>query len=386
VRSAGRYPVDAPNVTGRHADMTNYWTSLFSRKTYKQWREAGCPPEAAFPIGARGRVARIAKGDFLLCYLSSPDSAFVAVQEVVGTMRETGSATWDEQYPLTVEVRNLVVLEPEEAVRYLTLDFLPTMAGRQAGRSVPSRGRVGQSAILFPQPEGKRVVDAVLKLARVSREIAAMPIEKPTPTAEFTPQPEALRPEAAPLSPSTAVAQDQAEATEHHATQALLVKLGRKLGRDVWVAKNDRAKLAAASDPAEASSILASLPRLSGNSRVQNTIELIDVLWLRNGDCEAAFEVECTTSVYSGLLRMSDLVTLQPNIATRMYIVAPEARRDKVRAEILRPTFSEALTRPLHRICRFLSIEKLKQLEAVPDIFWDSFMISVIDKVSETVE
>jgi len=96
--------------------------------------------------------------------------------------------------------------------------------------------------------------------------------------------------------------------------------------------------------------------------------------------------VECTTSIFSGLLRMSDLVTLQPNIATRMYIVSPEARRDRVRAEILRRTFSEALARPLHRMCRFLSIEKLKQLEAVPEIFWDSFMISIIDKMSEVVE
>jgi hypothetical protein len=166
----------------------------------------------------------------------------------------------------------------------------------------------------------------------------------------------------------------------------LLVKLGQKLGFDVWVAKNDQAKLAAVNGDTIVNATLHSLPRLSGNPRVQNTIELIDVLWLRNGDCEAAFEVECTTAVYSGLLRMSDLVTLQPNIATRMYIVAPETRREKVRAEILRPTFSEALTRPLHRICRFLSIEKLRQLEAVPEIFWGSFMISVIDKMSDAVE
>jgi hypothetical protein len=34
--------------------------------------------------------------------LSSPDSAFVGVQEVVGTMREAGSAVWGDQYPLTV--------------------------------------------------------------------------------------------------------------------------------------------------------------------------------------------------------------------------------------------------------------------------------------------
>lgn len=364
--------------------MPNYWISLFSRRTYKQWREAGCPPEAAFPEGARGRVARIAKGDVLLCYLSSPDSAFVGVQEVVGTMRDAGSSTWGQQYPLTLEVRNLAVLEPEEAVRYLTLDFLPTMTGRGEVRAVPSRGRVGQSANRLPPAEGERVVEAVLKLARVSREIAATPIPAPPPA--VAPGPEA----AAARRPLPFVIQEghraEEAATEHHATQALLVKLGRKLGLDVWVAKNDRAKLASVDSGVEIGAMLEALPRISGNPRVQNTIELIDVLWLRHGDCEAAFEVECTTSIFSGLLRMSDLVTLQPNIATRMYIVAPEARREKVRAEILRPTFSEALTRPLHRMCRFLSIEKLKQLQVVPDSLWGSFMISVVDKVSEAVE
>ena len=42
------------------------------------------------------------------------------------------------------------------------------------------------------------------------------------------------------------------------------------------------------------------------------TIELIDVLWLESDAIIAAFEVEHTTAIYSGLLRMSDLVSMQP--------------------------------------------------------------------------
>jgi hypothetical protein len=37
--------------------------------------------------------------------------------------------------------------------------------------------------------------------------------------------------------------------------------------------------------------------------------------------------VEHTTAVYSGLLRMSDLITLHPNLTIRLYIVAPDARK-----------------------------------------------------------
>ena len=39
------------------------------------------------------------------------------------------------------------------------------------------------------------------------------------------------------------------------------------------------------------------------------TIELIDLLWLDGNTIAAAFEIESITSIYSGLLRMSDLRT-----------------------------------------------------------------------------
>ena len=44
------------------------------------------------PERARSRVARIAKGDFLLCHVFPPGSAFVGVQELAGTTRSGGDA------------------------------------------------------------------------------------------------------------------------------------------------------------------------------------------------------------------------------------------------------------------------------------------------------
>jgi hypothetical protein len=37
-----------------------------------------------------------------------------------------------------------------------------------------------------------------------------------------------------------------------------------------------------------------------------------------------AFEVEHATSVYSGILRMADLLALQPNMDIKLHIVAPK--------------------------------------------------------------
>ena len=82
------------------------------------------------------------------------------------------------------------------------------------------------------------------------------------------------------------------------------------------------------------------------------------MLWLKGNSIVAAFEVECTTAVYSGLLRMSDLMALQPNLNIKLYIVAPEERRAKVEQEILRPTFA-LRQRPVSEICGFLCIEDL---------------------------
>ena len=102
------------------------------------------------------------------------------------------------------------------------------------------------------------------------------------------------------------------------------------------------------------------------NEATNRTIELIDVLWLKGNSILAAFEVEATTSVYSGLLRMSDLLALQPNLSINLFLVAPDDRRDKVESELMRPTF-KLREKPLASLCGFLGfdslVEKLKGIQ-----------------------
>jgi hypothetical protein len=40
----------------------------------------------------------------------------------------------------------------------------------------------------------------------------------------------------------------------------------------------------------------------------------------------AAFQIEITTSIYSGLLRLADLLARQPNLNITLFLVAPEDR------------------------------------------------------------
>ena len=103
------------------------------------------------------------------------------------------------------------------------------------------------------------------------------------------------------------------------------------------------------------------------NEATNRTIELIDVLWLKGNAIVTAFEVECTTSIYSGLLRMCDLLALQPNLEIPLYLVAPDEREAKVEQEMLRPTFNLAYgDRPLVKRCGFIPFSRLSEkLDAI---------------------
>jgi hypothetical protein len=146
---------------------------------------------------------------------------------------------------------------------------------------------------------------------------------------------------------------DEAPAT-HVQIQWLLARIGQKVGCEVWIAKNDQSKCW--NDQQLGGMSVAALPSLGLDDHSQKLISLIDLVWLKGKHVVAAFEVEHTTSIFSGLLRLSDLVVECPNLNFPLYIVAPEHRLDRVRKQLSRPTFQEL---ELHRRCAYFSDEAL---------------------------
>lgn len=114
------------------------------------------------------------------------------------------------------------------------------------------------------------------------------------------------------------------------------------------------------------------------------TIEQIDVLWLRGRSIVRAFEVEHTTSIYSGILRMADLLALQPNMDIRLHIVAPAAKKEKVFQEIKRPVFSLLDRGLLAETCTYLSYDSLRQLAAEKHL--QHLSDAVLDEYEEEAE
>ncbi|MEO8905586.1 MAG: type II restriction endonuclease [Polyangiaceae bacterium] len=127
----------------------------------------------------------------------------------------------------------------------------------------------------------------------------------------------------------------------HTEVQAWLLELGRALGFAVWVASNDRSRVFGAGRLGD--DCLTELSPLIANAPGADTVRLIDVLWIdkATGDVSAAFEVEHTTSIYSGIVRLLDLALGAPSSTTRaLFLVAPDDREGQVRAQLARPAFS----------------------------------------------
>lgn len=146
----------------------------------------------------------------------------------------------------------------------------------------------------------------------------------------------------------------EADERQHSKVQFLLLQLGRDLGYEVWVARSDRSR-GWSGTKFGTLGLLKELPR-DLHEPAQKVIEQIDVLWVDGRSIIAAFEVEHTTPVYSGLLRMCDLLALEPYLRVDLFVVAPEERRDAVIFQTNRPAFSGL---KLPKKCRLITFERL---------------------------
>lgn len=122
----------------------------------------------------------------------------------------------------------------------------------------------------------------------------------------------------------------------HAEIQAWLRDLGRALGFDVWMAANDRARAFGTGRLGDGC-----LPSLPASLAVVDSVPLIDVIWLERGSdvVAAAFEVEHTTSIHSGIMRMLDLASGAAPAVRGLFLVAPDAREGDVRRQLARPAF-----------------------------------------------
>lgn len=341
----------------------NYWLDLFTGATWQEFLEAGADV-SGFRESRWNTVQQIKSGDYLICYLTGI-SRWIGVLEVVSEAFQDNTPIWkDEIFPCRVRVKLLVGLTPETAVPIFELrDQLSIF--ENASSEVSWTGHVRGSPTKWKVADAEVVVKAVQEAQR-------NPVSRPVEKRKLERRPTVLRTKIGsvtvpgidePLESEIATLAGPSETAKeprlHTEIQWLLLKLGNDMGFDVWVADNDRSQEINGHKITDLPHLKKELP-LQFDIATTKIIKLIDVLWLKGNAIVAAFEIECTTSIYSGLLRMADLISMQPNLKIPLYLVAPDDRRVKVLTEVNRPTFSR-LSPPMNQICRFISIATLKE-------------------------
>jgi hypothetical protein len=171
---------------------------------------------------------------------------------------------------------------------------------------------------------------------------------------------------------------NEGEIRESLQIQAALAKIGSRMGFQIWLPRADRGRVLTKWKP-DAGVLIEELP-VGFDLTTMKTIEQIDVLWLKKRTIVRAFEVEHTTSIYSGILRMADLLAMQPNLKIKLHIVAPASRREKVFQEIRRPVFALLEGGALSDICTYLSYDN------VADLRDEKHLEHLSDKVIEEYE
>lgn len=362
-----------------------YYTNLYSPQTYEIFGESD-RTISGFRINQKNAASRIQIGDRFICYMTKL-SRWIGVLEVTSEWFEDDTPLFEENDPFIIRFRvhPIVWLEKEKTVPIhddRVWDNL-TFTRNQDKKSSSWTGMIRGSLRPFNEDDAQFLEDLLLHQAQNGEifEVDADEYNKylthKVRRLDKTVSVSVPQEELADLQPDETIS-----VRESIEIQALLARIGAKMGMQIWVPRNDRNLVLNEIRDIDVP-FLDVLP-LNYNEPTLKTIEQIDVLWLRGRAIVRAFEVEHTTSIYSGILRMADLLALQPNMDIKLHIVAPYDRQDRVFQQLKRPVFSLLEKGPLSDICTYISYDSLRELSALKHLH--HYSDTVLDEYAEIAE
>ncbi len=337
-----------------------YYTNLFSPETYEAFSRSD-RTISGFQRTQHVSAERVQPGDRLICYMTKL-SRWVGVLEVESECFIDESPRFypeDDPFVVRFRIKPLAWLEKDDAIPirepevWDNLSFTKNsgwtgIVRRSLNKMTPEDGVYlerlltqsnGDSRFPVDQDEYKKLV-----MSRIRRADRVVSVTVPQDDG----------PDESPIEDAARTIRESCQ------IQAHLAECGEKMGCTIWIPRNDRNAVLQEWTP-NPGTLIDTLP-LNYDDTTLKTIEQIDVLWLKGRAIVRAFEVEHTTAVYSGILRMADLLALQPNMDIKLHIVAPESRQTKVFTEIQRPVFSLLDRAPLSECCTFISYDSVRDL------------------------
>lgn len=124
----------------------------------------------------------------------------------------------------------------------------------------------------------------------------------------------------------------------HSEIIALLALIGKSRGFDIWIGSPEQGTVAEGlAGTVQLRNLVSFKPKKLENVENLKDVLLMDLLWIKDGEVDTAFEVESTTTMTSGLQRGSNLPT-----DVRKVMVLPEERKLDFDRKMQSPLFSEA--------------------------------------------
>ncbi|MGE4002506.1 MAG: hypothetical protein AB7I48_20085 [Planctomycetaceae bacterium] len=340
-----------------------YLTDLFTVDTYESYL-ASDRTVSGFRETQRPMAERVAEGDFLLCYIKGLSRWSAALRVIDGPFVDRSPLFLADGDPFVIRfhVEPIVTLTLETSIPIKcgeVFERLSFTKGRESGYWL---GPLRRSLQHIDEDDGQFLEDA---LRRQAASPQSFPLDAGEVERHRGSQVRRAEGSVAVTVPTDETADDAVQSElrsdrESFRIQAELARLGQSMGFRIWLPRNDRAAVLTHWTPDDGT-LLESLP-LNYDGTTLKTIEQIDVIWLRGRSIQRAFEVEHKTAIYSGLLRMADLLALQPNMNISLHIVAPIERREKVLNEIRRPVFSLIENHPLGDRCSFLAYDSVREI------------------------
>jgi len=313
------------------------------------------------------------KGDYLLFIV---DKALSGYAEVSGEPFQSNEKVWDDGlFPYRIPIKFRQILPKSERIPILgeVRDILVAQWGNSYGWGILNQQLITNSAaeklINAFTPRPNNLVQTQSSLEQFLQEADQQRKNNSTIKKVKRLPPK----EVEPLLEKSTLEED----STHSKAQNALIALGKITGCSVWVASNDRNR--SFNGKTLGDQCLKQLPNLGLSEEATRKISLIDIIWIKQNGPVCAFEVETTTSIYSGILRMSDLLSLVPALNVRLYIVAPRERQDKVGIELTRPTFRKI---GLNDFCKFIPLEELNDLLSKVEGFGGHIHPTIVDKIA----
>lgn len=341
-----------------------YYINLFSPDTHKKFTDSD-KAISGFRERQKNIVANIKVGDKLICYVTKL-SRWVGVFEITSDYFIDDKPIFidiDDPFVVRCKVKPLVWLDlingipVNDKVSWNFLSFTKELPKNSMVWTSMVRGSLRK----LDDKDGEYLENI---LTEQSLKLKNYPIpdnlQKKLNAIMVKTQDSKLVPVSVPENDDTPSRQSTATQRESIQIQALLAEIGDRMNMKIWIPRSDRQRVLDLWKNTN-KNLLEQLP-LNYDTATLKTIENIDVLWIKGRSIIRAFEVEHTTSIYSGILRMADLMALQPNLNIQSHIVTPIERKDKVLQEISRPVFTFLDGKPLSESCSFISYDSVIEL------------------------